>query len=133
VPPARILSSEFCEQLFETENRSFNSEFHGVREEDILSKFQAKIEERMLDSFADKMVGMPHTSNSISHPTQHNSKQAFRSRDYHTYRREDVFGIGGYACPECTELNPIIFTFLFPQKPQDVAPNYYLELLSLRH
>jgi hypothetical protein len=61
-------------------NRSFNSAFHSIHEPDILSKFQGKIQDKILDGFADKLAGMTYISNSICSPTRHITKPAVSSR-----------------------------------------------------
>jgi hypothetical protein len=73
-----------------------------------LDKIQEKVEEKMIDRFAEYAVNQsmpsppPLSTPNISYPIH---QQSF------SYPKEDIFAIGGYVCLDCCLIKPIIYPY----------------------
>ena len=71
-------------------------------------RIQKKVEEKMIDRIAENAANQTMSSPpllsipNISYPIHQQS---------YTYPGEDIFGIGGYICPNCCIIKPIIFPY----------------------
>jgi hypothetical protein len=71
-------------------------------------RIQKKVEEKMIDRIAENTVKqtMP-SSPSLSTP---NISYPIYQKPF-SYPGEDIFGIGGYVCPDCYLIKPIIYPY----------------------
>jgi hypothetical protein len=71
-------------------------------------RIQNKVEEKMIDRIAENTVNqtMP-SSPSLSTP---NISYPIHQKPF-SYPGEDIFGIGGYVCPDCYLIKPIIYPY----------------------
>jgi hypothetical protein len=71
-------------------------------------RIQEKVEEKMIDRIAEKAANQTMSSSPfLSIP---NNSYPIRQQPF-SYPGEDIFGIGGYVCPNCCFIKPIIFPY----------------------
>jgi hypothetical protein len=95
--PSRSRASHYIQNLEDQQTeRSF------------LDKIQEKVEEKMIERYAEYAVNQsmpsppPLSTPNISYPIH---QQSF------SYPKEDIFAIGGYVCLDCCLIKPIIYPY----------------------
>ena len=95
--PSRLRDSHYVQNLEDRQTK-------GV----FLDRIQKKVEEKMIDRFAEKVADQ--TTSSPPFLSIPNVSYPIRQQPFN-YPGENIFGIGGYVCPNCYFIKPIIYPY----------------------
>lgn len=76
--------------------------------ESFFDKIQEKVQEKMIERIAEEMAN---PASSSPPPFFSMQKIPISQPPPFRYPGEDIFGIGGYICPQCLVIKPIIFSY----------------------